>query len=318
MLSWVKCHISTNSLFDFLNKSNKKLPPSNGTIEDKGRNGNLRIFVYKFHKLDVTPCSKASADDFIQCDDFEKRIFSPDIKLIKNVGWSFFSLDSNPDLNLEEYFVDAKGLHIRPLFKYRLPEKEADRINCLYNALVKDLSLKTMNITQIVPPGNTEHFCRFSGGGDILISKKTELMVISSLRDSNSSQQRDDDSLYPSQPSPKEATECISGFTVEGKKMEAKSYESLKHQLFADVILNCVSNFMANVNEYSEAFIRSVDSVNGYGTAYTGTGLIGFYKVEIRFGHAVKMVTKLELNQYQRPTSAAYLDSAVEYFTKIE
>ena len=101
--------------------------------------------------------------------------------------------------------------------------------------------------------------------------------------------------------------------------METKSNESLKYQLFADVILNCVSNFMANVDEYSEAFIRSVDSVNGYGAAYTGNGLLGFNKVEIKFGHAVKMVTKLELDQYHRPTSAAaYLDSALEYFTKIE
>ena len=90
-----------------------------------------------------------------------------------------FCLDPNPNLNLAEHFIDAKGLHIDPLFKYRQPDNEADRMNCLYNALVKDLSLEAMHITPIVPPGNTEHFCRFSGGGDILISKKTEIMVIS-------------------------------------------------------------------------------------------------------------------------------------------
>lgn len=55
-------------------------------------------------------------------------------------------------------------------------------------------------------PGNIKRFCRFSGGGDILISKKTESMVISNLHDSHSSQQQDDNSLYPSQPSPKEDT----------------------------------------------------------------------------------------------------------------
>ena len=206
VLSWAQCSISTDSLFDFLKESNKRLPPPNGTIVDKGRNGNLRIFVYKFDKRHVTQCSKASAYDFIQCNDREKRIFSPDIKLIKNVGWSFFSLDPDPDLDLAEHFIDSKSLHIDPLFKYREPDNEADR---LFVALVKDLSLKTMHITQIVPPGNTEHFCRFSGGGDILISKKTELMVISSLRDSHSSQQQDDDSLYPSQPSPKEDTQVL-------------------------------------------------------------------------------------------------------------
>ena len=58
--------------------------------------------------------------------------------------------------------------------------------------------------------------------------------------------------------------------------MEATSNEGLKYQLFADVILNSVSNFIANINQYTEAFIRNVDSVNGYGTAYTGTGLFGF------------------------------------------
>ena len=92
VLGWAKCSISTDSLFDFLKESNKRLPPPNETIVDKGRNGNLRIFVYKFDKRHVTQCSKASADDFMQCDDLEKRIFTPNIKLIKNVGWSFFVL----------------------------------------------------------------------------------------------------------------------------------------------------------------------------------------------------------------------------------
>ena len=79
---------------------------------------------------------------------------------------------------------------------------------------------KWLTCTRIMTPGNIKHFCRFSGGGDILISKKTEKtesMVISNLHDSHSSQQQDDDSLYPSQLSPKEDTDCISGFTVEGK-----------------------------------------------------------------------------------------------------
>ena len=59
---------------------------------------------------------------------------------------------------------------------------------------------------QIDKPGNTECFCRFSGGGDIFINLKAESMVISNLHDdsnddAHSSQQQD--SLYPSPPSPK-------------------------------------------------------------------------------------------------------------------
>ena len=45
------------------------------------------------------------------------------------------------------------------------------------------------------------------------------------------------------------------GFTVEEKY--ASSCESLKYQLFADVVLNCVDNFISKcVKEYSEAKLR--------------------------------------------------------------
>jgi len=79
-----------------------------------------------------------------------------------------------------------------------------------------------------------------------------------------------------------------------------------------------VDNFITNcVDEYSEAFIRDVDCVTGYSAAYTGLGCIGFYKLETKFDHAMKFVTKLIMNQYLQPTSAAFLDSALDYFIKI-
>jgi len=98
-------------------------------------------------------------------------------------------------------------------------------MNCLYNALL--LYLKTYSVEQIDKPGNTECFCRFSGGGGIFISTKTESMVISNLHDdsnddahddAHSSQQQDDGLLLTSPPSPIENTEHISEFTIEGKK----------------------------------------------------------------------------------------------------
>ena len=91
----------------------------------------------------------------------------------------------------------------------------------------------------------------------------------------------------------------MSGFTVEGKKTEAASGDHLKYQLFANMFLKCVDNFITKcINKYDEAFIRNVDCAVGYGAAYTGSGYIGFYKVELKFGHTTKFVVKLKLEEY--------------------
>lgn len=69
-------------LFDLLQSNNMRVPPHYGTIVYKGKKGKLRIFVYKFDKQHVTPCSKASSDDFKDLnDEDEERIFKPEIKL---------------------------------------------------------------------------------------------------------------------------------------------------------------------------------------------------------------------------------------------
>lgn len=135
----------------------------------------------------------------------------------------------------------------------------------------------------------------------------------------HSSQRQDDGSPYFSHPSPKESTHHMSGFTVEGKKTEVASRDHLKYQLFANMFLKCVDNFITNcINKYDEAFIRNVDCVVGYGAAYTGSGYIGFYKVELKFGHTTKFVVKLKLEEYSRPTAAAFLDAILDYFMKIK
>ena len=151
-------------------------------------------------------------------------------------------------------------------------------------------------------------------GGDILISMETESLVISNVDDgSHSSQQQDDGSPYFSHPSPKESTHHMSGFMVEGKKTEATSRD-LKYQLFADMVLNCVDNFVTNcINKYDEAFIQNVECVVGYGAPYTGSGHIGFYKLELKFGHTTKFVTKLKLEKYSQPAAAAFLDAILDY-----
>ena len=90
VLKIVQCVISTDSLFDLLQENNMRLPPPHGTILDKGVKGNLRILIYKFDKDHVTPCSKASSYDFQLCNLDEERKFEAEMKLERNVSWSFF------------------------------------------------------------------------------------------------------------------------------------------------------------------------------------------------------------------------------------
>jgi len=76
-----------------------------------------------------------------------------------------------------------------------------------------------------------------------------------------------------------------------------------------------VGNFLNNC--INEDFIRNVDRVVGYGAAYTGVGCDGYFKVEMKFGHQTKFVTKLKLEEYSKPAAAAFLDSILQYFTKL-
>jgi len=88
------CSISTDSLFDLLQSNDMKLPPPNGTIVDMGNKGNLRIFLYKFHKDYVTQCSKATSVDFshVMHINDKEQVFNPPTKLGRNLSWSFFVL----------------------------------------------------------------------------------------------------------------------------------------------------------------------------------------------------------------------------------
>lgn len=313
VLEMLKCNLSTDSLRALLRNNNMKVPPD-GSIVDKGTKGNLRLFFYQFHEDHITPCSKASDDDFeyVKYTEDNDRLFTLPTKLERNVAWSFFCLDSDQSLDLKNYFPYPDMLFLKPCFIYPFASSETDRMDILYLALAKHLSSdKSVVVSNIKNPGNTDHFCRFSGGGDIFISKKTVSMVISQQHD-------DPPDDYPSPRSPRNDSDHMSGFTVEGKKSEAKSIASLKYQLFADTVLNCVANFVTKCEtENSEAFIRKVDKVIGYGAAYTGMGHVACYKLEVQFGHVMEFVTKVDLQHYSRPTSAAIIDHALDYFLKM-
>ena len=59
-----------------------------------------------------------------------------------------------------------------------MPHDEADCMDVLHEALIKYLSDKNAQVRHIKNPGNIEHLCQFSGGGDLFINKKASSMVI--------------------------------------------------------------------------------------------------------------------------------------------
>jgi len=217
----------------------------------------------------------------------------------------FFCLDSDPKLDLKKHFLNPDTLHLDPLFVYPVLIDEADHMDVFRDALVLHLPDKDVRVHQINNPGNTDHYCQFSGGGDLFITKKASSIVICHHDAVHSSQ---------SHRSPIHEDEHMSGLTVV-KKSDA-IIDSLKYQLFANTVLNSVGNFIYRCKneKYDEAFFQKVDKILGYGVAYTGMGQYGLYKLELQFGHAIKFVTKHKLRHYSQPTSAAFMDAALDYF----
>ena len=66
--------------------------------------------------------------------------------------------------------------------------------------------------------------------------------------------------------------------------------------------------------QFDEKGIVEVDTIIGYGMAYTGIGCIGFYKLKITFDDQTKIISKLELSQRPQQYAAALADSILDYY----
>ena len=120
-------------------------------------------------------------------------------------------------------------------------------------------------VTKIVNPGNTDHYCQFSGGGDIYIENLKESLVI-----------------YSGPELSKDGTLTPGGDTESASIEGDYTHQSLRDQLLANSILACTSTFLKECQmEYDSAFIKNVTQISGYSVAYTGMGSVGFYKLSI-------------------------------------
>ena len=71
----------------------------------------------------------------------------------------------------------------------------------------------------------------------------------------------DDSLLERGDSSPVRDSDHLSGFTVEGKKTEAKSIDDLRYQLFANMIVSCVGHFIdkCKTPQCNEDLIQNAD-----------------------------------------------------------
>ena len=77
-----------------------------------------------------------------------------------------------------------------------------------------------------------------------------------------------------------------------------------------------VTEFIKEIEQFNEEDIRNVNQVTGYGIAYTRSGDVGFYKLEMKFGETTKIYTKVPIARRIRVYAAALVDHLLDYYFK--
>jgi len=296
-----KCKLNIKLVNDQLRQQHKPVLPL-GSIDDLGpTHAKLRVYVLKFDN--TQPCSEVFETDV---NVYEQPPYKMDIStgVKRNVGWSFFSLISQASYDVRKHF-DESGRLKQP-FIYLDPDTEKERMDPLlqtirehYNLTVADSGIKSKIVSG---QGDRLMYCEFTGGGDIYLQRNGKSLVICNTRE-------EDLSL-----SPVHETESVSSLVIEGKLLSKK--RTLTHQLIANTILCCVEQFVNGCKnkEHNETFLKKMMTLSGYGVPYTGEGYVGFYKLTMEFNKQTTFRAIVEPGIYDRSTSAAYVDYALEYF----
>lgn len=278
----------------------------NGELKRFDSIGKYSIFVFIFNTM--TPCSSAKEADFIHVDFPIAEMKLPEMALTTNVGWSFFSLNPDASDNLEKYFVDKKRLLLNPVILFPIPNNEDHRIQCLLTTIKRKYQLPNTlaDAEKVVPQLETDGYCQFSGGGDIVVHSGLQTLVVQGKNN-----EEGDGGLSPIS----DGTAATTTLSVEGKKSDY-SYEKLKYQLFANIVRASIVKFINSMKRFDEKSIEDVKIITGYGASYTGFGDIGFYKLEMNFNQNTMIITKLELNRRPQQYAAAIMDFILDYFFK--
>ena len=272
--------IHLDNLLEDLNNVNIALPE--GELQRLKNIGNFAVFVFMFDG--VTLCSTASNKDFAGVRFPVSEFSLPQEGIDRNVAWSFFTL--KPELDYTD-FVDSDRKVVVKSFVYPIPKNENMRMQRLQAAIVKHYNGE-YDIEKVDTPRETDHFCQFSGGGDLCIYDLQKPLVVQ-----GSIAEQDDEEL-DCKLSPVRKGTCKSTLSIEGKK-DGCDHDKLQHQLWANMVITSVTKFINRIPSFSEENILAVENFTGYGIAYTGCGDFGFFKLEMEFGKQTQIIAKFKI-----------------------
>ena len=63
------------------------------------------------------------------------------------------------------------------------------------------------------------------------------------------------------------------------------------------MVIASIMKFISTIPHLNGRGILEVDTIIGYGMAYTGIGCIGFYKLNMKFGGQTEIISKLDISQ---------------------
>ena len=251
---------------------------------------NIAVYIAKF-KI-YTACSTASDCDFTNILE-GKRLLDCDhvLDFIDNLkkrrlSWDLYALGNDLDPQLCTF--DPFAL-------------ERQRVAKLHSSLTRGFQLeKNWCSCEVEYLDDRRLFCQFSGGGDLFFSTSQSTATMLCIPELELSQNINS--------SPQKDCHWTHSSVIE--RSESSSYDSLRFQLMADMVIGCVKSFVDLVSKQPTLDNLQMDVISTYGIVCTGAGTVGLLKLEIDFTEKVmRFLEKVPLQTFCcRSTSAALLD----------
>ena len=170
------------------------------------------------------------------------------------------------------------------------------------------------------PSKTSYHFCEFSGGGNIYITKDISSFLVFVVPTDEDLPTTDKDSpatksapegLLQVSPLAAGVSKMVS-LIVEGKK-ESCSIEKLKCQLWANMIVLAIARF-----RITKLQLLDLAQLSGYGIACSGDRISGVFKLEIDMNKGqTRFVAKFPLGCRERLKSVGLMDFTFHYYKQI-
>ena len=322
-----KKKIDSDCLIEAL-ESQLKISLPEGHIHELRVIDNIRVLIWDFKEF--TRCSDASESNFGFVEEDDRLFDFTYAKLTPGVGLDFFTLGHNKS----EVFEDENLQIVKR--GYLFPDaSEEQRLDAFRAALHE----AKFYVNSVKATKSTQHFCEFSGGGDICVTAVKEtsvpMVVIAShdpppqTNEPTTSTQTNDPTtskdLSPTKsPSHTSANSERSPLVTKNLAMVIEEFDKTKHksQLWANMIVVVVRRFISAVQSFDKTKLLNLKELTGYGMACAGDGTVGVYKLEIDLTESsltdpIKFITKLEIGRHQLLRAAELMDYSVHYYKKI-